>query len=117
MAEPSIVVRCPHCGHPYPMTELQREVYRGRTMGCVNCGRPIHVDGAIAAQFPAAPAGAGVGESEAVAGGAESDPDAGQRGPADTAVGSDIAGQSAPGDAAAAFAAGPGGLPSPAAAA
>src|SRR4051794_31492311 len=117
MPEPSIVVRCPHCGHPYPMTDLQREVYRGRTMGCVNCGRPIHVDAAIAAQFPAAPAGGGAGEGEAIAGGAESDPAAGARGPADTAVGSDIAGQSAPVDPAAAFAAGQGGLAGPAAAA
>src|SRR5438874_851300 len=70
MAEPSIVVRCPHCGHPYPMTELQREVYRGRTMGCVNCGRPIHVDAAIAAQFPAAAVGADFGPGGAVAGAA-----------------------------------------------
>src|SRR5678815_3190947 len=61
MSEPSIVVRCPHCGHPYPLTDLQREVYRGRTMGCVNCGRPIHVDAAIAAQFPVVTAGAEVG--------------------------------------------------------
>src|SRR4051794_31890899 len=121
MSEPSIVVRCPHCGHPYPLTDLQREVYRGRTMGCVNCGRPIHVDAAIAAQFPAAPAGAAVGPGGAAGGAAEGDSDDGARSPADTAVGSSIAGQDSPadpaGDAAAAFAPAPGGPSGPAAAA
>jgi prepilin-type processing-associated H-X9-DG protein len=50
------------------LTDLQREVYRGRTMGCVNCGRPIHVDAAIAAQFPVVTAGAEVGSGGPMAG-------------------------------------------------
>jgi type II secretory pathway pseudopilin PulG len=76
MPEASIVVRCPHCGHPYPMTDLQREVYRGRTMGCVNCGRPINVDAAIAAQFPAANAeeAAAAAEGDIEGGEAATDP-------------------------------------------
>jgi prepilin-type processing-associated H-X9-DG protein len=90
MPEPSIVVRCPHCGHPYPMTDLQREVYRGRTMGCVNCGRPINVDVAIAAQFPVpnAEAESATG-GNALDGGAATDPavaTAGDPAPSDDAI-------------------------------
>src|SRR5678815_1339117 len=96
MSEPSIVVRCPHCGHPYPLTDLQREVYRGRTMGCVNCGRPIHVDAAIAAQFPVVTAGAEVGSGVPAAADAEGAPAVGTRAPADTAVDLSIAGQGSP---------------------
>src|SRR3954466_10761048 len=44
MPEQTTVVTCPHCGHPYPMSDLQREVYRGRHMGCMACGRPFRVD-------------------------------------------------------------------------
>ncbi len=46
MPEASVVIACPYCGHPYPLTPLQREVYRGRNMGCMNCGRPFKVDAA-----------------------------------------------------------------------
>src|SRR5688572_17413744 len=46
MPDPTVVVTCPHCRHPYPMTDLQREVYRGRNMGCMKCGRPFKVDAA-----------------------------------------------------------------------
>src|SRR5438046_1550988 len=113
MPEPSIVVRCPHCGHPYPLTDLQREVYRGRTMGCVNCGRPIHVDAAIAAQFPVAPAGVVSGPNGAAGGAAEGTPDIDARSPADTAVGSSIAGEGSPADLAAAFPPAPGGPSGP----
>ncbi len=43
MAASTNLVTCPHCGYPYPMTDVQREVYRGRNMGCMNCGRPFAV--------------------------------------------------------------------------
>jgi hypothetical protein len=36
-------VYCPRCRHPYPMTATQLSVYRGRTMGCMACGRPFEV--------------------------------------------------------------------------
>jgi prepilin-type processing-associated H-X9-DG protein len=117
MSEPSIVVRCPHCGHPYPLTDLQREVYRGRTMGCVNCGRPIHVDAAIAAQFPAVTAGAGVGLGGPIAGTMEGEASAGADTPHDAAAGLSLAGQASAGDPAATFAPVHGGPSGPAAAA
>jgi uncharacterized membrane protein len=44
MAEATLVVVCPHCRHPYPMTPLQRDVYIGRNMGCMQCGRPFRVE-------------------------------------------------------------------------
>src|SRR4051812_44717309 len=106
MAEPSIVVRCPHCGHPYPMTELQREVYRGRTMGCVNCGRPIHVDRAIAAQFPVPNPGTGDGEAATDAGEAPAAGDASEAAPGES--GANSAGEAPAGAPASAAAVGPG---------
>jgi len=33
MPEPTYVP-CPHCGHPYPMSPMQKELYRGRTLSC-----------------------------------------------------------------------------------
>ena len=79
MAEPTNVVTCPFCHHPYPMTDLQREVYRGRTMGCMSCGRPFKVaevpkpqptadpatppGGNVATEFADAPAGLVEGDS------------------------------------------------------
>jgi len=34
-------VPCPHCGHPYPMTPMQKDLYRGRTLACNNCAKMI----------------------------------------------------------------------------
>jgi hypothetical protein len=50
------------------MTDLQREVYRGRNMGCMNCGRPFKVDAAPQRAVngppePSAPQDAPPGES------------------------------------------------------
>src|SRR5689334_562249 len=73
MSEPTTVVRCPFCGHPYPMNDMQREVYRGRTMGCMNCGRPFRVDPAAPQEAAGAQAGRpepGNGEPAPVAGSA-----------------------------------------------
>src|SRR5215217_1632771 len=74
MAEPINVVRCPHCGYPYPMTDKQREVYIGRNMGCMNCGRPFPVPAPVPPDPPAEPAAAldlsapGVATTEASSG-------------------------------------------------
>lgn len=62
MPEPTNVVRCPFCQHPYPMTALQREVYRGRTMGCMSCGRPFKVAEVPHPQSAVDPARAGGGD-------------------------------------------------------
>lgn len=40
----SALVTCPFCGYPYPMSDMQREVFIGRNMGCMNCGRPFKVE-------------------------------------------------------------------------
>src|SRR3954470_12319390 len=79
MAEPTNVVRCPHCGYPYPMTDKQREGYVGRNMGCMNCGRPFPVHAPPPPDPPAEPAaaldlsapagGAGAGDAAGDAGG------------------------------------------------
>ena len=37
-------VPCPHCGHPYPMSPMQKELYRGRTLSCNNCAKPFSAD-------------------------------------------------------------------------
>src|SRR5687768_4415870 len=37
-------VPCPHCGHPYPMTAMQKELYRGRTLACNNCAKMFSAD-------------------------------------------------------------------------
>lgn len=47
-------VPCPHCGHPYPMTAMQKELYRGRTLSCNNCAKPFSADNLT----PVAPAAA-----------------------------------------------------------
>src|SRR4051794_13741089 len=44
MADGEQTVFCPHCGYPYKMSAVQLDVYRGRNMGCMNCGRPFLVD-------------------------------------------------------------------------
>ncbi|HEX8912944.1 MAG TPA: hypothetical protein VF796_11330, partial [Humisphaera sp.] len=44
MSEGPLTIRCPKCGHPYPMSRLQADVFRGRTMGCMACGRPFVVN-------------------------------------------------------------------------
>ena len=61
-------VPCPHCGFPYPMSPMQKDLYRGRTLSCNNCAKPFSADDltpvampaarawAPAAQRPAAPA-------------------------------------------------------------
>ena len=55
----SSVVTCPFCGYPYPMSDMQREVYRGRNMGCMNCGRPFKVQSPpVEIENPAEPTGA-----------------------------------------------------------
>jgi competence protein ComGC len=46
------LVTCPFCGYPYPMSDMQREVYRGRNMGCMNCGRPFKVESPPAQMEP-----------------------------------------------------------------
>ena len=43
MPEPTYVP-CPHCGHPYPMTPMQKELYRGRTLSCNNCAKTFTAD-------------------------------------------------------------------------
>lgn len=37
-------VPCPHCGHPYPMTLMQKDLYRGRTLACNNCAKTFSAD-------------------------------------------------------------------------
>ena len=37
-------VPCPHCGHAYPMSPMQKELYRGRTLSCNNCAKPFTAD-------------------------------------------------------------------------
>jgi len=37
-------VPCPHCGHPYPMTPMQKDLYRGRTLACNNCAKTFSAD-------------------------------------------------------------------------
>ena len=37
-------VPCPHCGHPYPMSPMQKELYRGRTLSCNNCAKTFVAD-------------------------------------------------------------------------
>src|SRR5688572_11114474 len=37
-------VPCPHCGHPYPMSPMQKELYRGRTLSCNNCAKTFLAD-------------------------------------------------------------------------
>lgn len=37
-------VPCPHCGHAYPMTAMQKELYRGRTLACNNCAKTFSAD-------------------------------------------------------------------------
>src|SRR4051812_16159507 len=43
MPDGTVTIRCPYCGHPYPMTPIQIDVYRGRNMGCMACGKPFEV--------------------------------------------------------------------------
>ena len=52
MAE-ATYVPCPHCGHPYPMTAMQKELYRGRTLSCNNCARPFSADNLTPVPMPA----------------------------------------------------------------
>ena len=47
-------VPCPHCGHPYPMTPMQKELYRGRTLSCNNCAKPFSADDLTPVAMPAA---------------------------------------------------------------
>ena len=37
-------VPCPHCGFPYPMSPMQKDLYRGRTLSCNNCAKPFSAD-------------------------------------------------------------------------
>src|SRR3954466_3321025 len=37
-------VPCPHCRHPYPMTAMQKDLYRGRTLACNNCAKTFSAD-------------------------------------------------------------------------
>lgn len=37
-------VPCPHCGHAYPMSPMQKELYRGRTLSCNHCAKPFSAD-------------------------------------------------------------------------
>lgn len=53
MSEPTYVP-CPHCGHPYPMTPMQKELYRGRTLSCNNCAKPFSADDLTPVAMPAA---------------------------------------------------------------
>jgi len=46
-------VPCPHCGHPYPMSPMQKELYRGRTLSCNNCAKPFSADNLTPQQVPA----------------------------------------------------------------
>src|SRR5688500_10928592 len=55
MPDPTVVVTCPHCRHPYPITDRQREVYRGGNTGRMNCGRPFKVHAAPQRAVDAAP--------------------------------------------------------------
>jgi prepilin-type processing-associated H-X9-DG protein len=47
-------VPCPHCGHPYPMTPMQKDLYRGRTLSCNNCAKPFSADDLTPVAMPAA---------------------------------------------------------------
>ena len=65
-------VPCPHCGHPYPMSPMQKELYRGRTLSCNNCAKPFSADNltptVMAAPRAWAPAAAPVAPSTPAAG-------------------------------------------------
>jgi len=52
MPEPTYVP-CPNCGHPYPMTPMQKDLYRGRTLSCNNCAKPFSADNLTPQQVPA----------------------------------------------------------------
>jgi len=52
MPEPTYVP-CPHCGHPYPMSPMQKELYRGRTLSCNNCAKPFTADNLTPVEMPA----------------------------------------------------------------
>ena len=52
MAE-ATYVPCPHCGHPYPMTPMQKELYRGRTLSCNNCAKSFSADDLTPVEMPA----------------------------------------------------------------
>lgn len=43
MPEGPITIRCTKCGYPYPMTKLQLDVFTGRSMGCMHCGKSFQV--------------------------------------------------------------------------
>lgn len=43
MSEGPITIRCPYCGYPYPMSKMQLDVYIGRSMGCMHCGKSFPV--------------------------------------------------------------------------
>lgn len=43
MSEGPITIRCPYCGYPYPMSKLQLDIYIGRSMGCMHCGKSFAV--------------------------------------------------------------------------
>src|SRR3954454_10245880 len=53
MSDPTYVP-CPHCGHPYPMSAMQKELYRGRTLSCNNCAKPFSADNLMPVPMPAA---------------------------------------------------------------
>src|SRR5215213_8253646 len=46
-------VPCPHCGFPYPMSPMQKELYRGRTLSCNNCAKPFSADNLTPVEMPA----------------------------------------------------------------
>jgi len=52
MPEPTYVP-CPHCGHPYPMSPMQKELYRGRTLSCNNCAKPFSAEDLTPVEMPA----------------------------------------------------------------
>lgn len=48
-------VPCPHCGHAYPMSAMQKELYRGRTLSCNHCAKPFSADDLTPVPVPPAP--------------------------------------------------------------
>lgn len=53
MAE-ATYVPCPHCGHAYPMSAMQKELYRGRTLSCNGCAKPFSADDLTPVPVPSA---------------------------------------------------------------
>jgi hypothetical protein len=42
MPEPTYIA-CPHCGEPFPMSAMQKQLFIGRTLSCQQCAKPFAI--------------------------------------------------------------------------